>query len=53
MKKPTADEWIEGFAYNAGIHPAIIAWVKENGEQLFQSFEEIDNPDDEIGRAHV
>ena len=47
MKKPTATEWIEGFAFNAGIHPSLIMWVKENGEQLFQSFEEIDNPDNE------
>ena len=49
MKKPTATEWIEGFAYNAGIHPALIVWVKENSERLFQSFEEINNPDDEVG----
>lgn len=46
LKKPTADEWIEEFAYNAGIHTAIISWVKENGEALFQSFEEVSNPDD-------
>lgn len=49
MKKPTATEWIEGFAFNAGIHPSMIMWVKEHGEQLFQSYEEIDNPDDEVG----
>ena len=46
LKKPTADEWIEDFAYNAGIHTAIISWVKENGVQLFQSFEEVSNPDE-------
>lgn len=49
MKKPTADQWIEGYAFNAGINPALIMWVKENGTQLFQSFEEIDNPDDPTG----
>ena len=49
MKKPTATEWIEGFAINAGINPAMIMWVKEHGEQLFQSFEEIEKPDDEVG----
>jgi hypothetical protein len=49
MKKPTATEWIENYALNAGIHPALIMWVKENGEQLFQTFEEIDKPDDEVG----
>jgi len=46
MKKPTATEWIEDFAYNAGIHPAILRWVNENGEALFASFEDYDNPDD-------
>jgi hypothetical protein len=49
MKKPNATEWIEDFALNAGIHPALIMWVKEHGEQLFQSYEEIENPDDEVG----
>jgi ATPase family associated with various cellular activities (AAA) len=49
MKKPTAMEWIEGFAFNAGINPALILWVKENGEQLFQSYEEIEKPDDDVG----
>jgi len=48
MKKPTADEWIEGFAFNAGIHPSMILWVKEEGARLFQSFEEVDNPDDQV-----
>jgi hypothetical protein len=49
MKKPTATDWIEGFAFNAGIHPSMILWVKENGEQLFQSFEDVEKPDDEVG----
>lgn len=49
MKKPTATEWIEGFAFNAGIHPSLILWVKEHGEQLFQSFEDVEKPDDEVG----
>jgi hypothetical protein len=48
MRKPTADEWIEGFAFNAGIHPSMIMWVKEEGARLFQSFEEVDNPDDQV-----
>ncbi len=48
MRKPTADEWIEGFAFNAGIHPSMILWVKEEGGRLFQSFEEVDNPDDQV-----
>jgi hypothetical protein len=49
MKKPTANEWIENFAFNAGIHPSLILWVKEHGEQLFQSFEDIEKPDDDVG----
>jgi len=49
MKKPTSTEWIENYAFNAGIHPSMILWVKENGNQLFQSFEEVDKPDDETG----
>jgi hypothetical protein len=48
MKKPTADQWIEGYAFNAGIHPAMILWVKEEGGRLFQSYEEVDNPDDQV-----
>lgn len=48
MRKPTADEWIEGFAFNAGIHPSMILWVKEEGGRLFQSFEEVENPDDQV-----
>jgi hypothetical protein len=46
LKKPTADEWIEEFAYNAGIHTAIMSWVRENGGALFASFEDVSNPDD-------
>lgn len=45
MKKPTTTEWIEGYAYNAGIHPAMIMWVKDN-EQLGQSYEDVPNPAD-------
>lgn len=48
MRKPTADEWIEGFAFNAGIHPSMILWVKEEGARLFQSYEEVENPDDQV-----
>lgn len=49
LKKPTATEWIEDFAYNAGIHPTIIGWVKDMGEVLFQSFEDVENPDAQVG----
>ena len=46
MAKPTPQLWIENFAYNNGIHPALIMWVAEEGEKLFQSFEDVQNPDD-------
>ena len=46
IKKPTAMEWIEDFAINAGVHPSIIRWVHEFGDTLFQSFEDVTNPDD-------
>lgn len=45
MKKATTTEWIENYAYNAGIHPAMIMWVKDN-EQLGQSYEDVPNPAD-------
>jgi len=46
MAKPTPQLWIENFAYNNGMHPALIMWVAEEGEKLFQSFEDVQNPDD-------
>lgn len=46
MAKPTPQLWIENFAYNNRIHPALIMWVAEEGEKLFQSFEDVQNPDD-------
>ena len=46
IKKPTGMEWIEDFAINAGVHPSIIRWVHEFGDTLFQSFEDVANPDD-------
>ena len=45
IKKPTATEWIENFAYNAGIHSSIIRWVHEFGDTLFQTFEEVTDPE--------
>jgi hypothetical protein len=49
VKKPTAVEWLENYAINNGVHPIIMGWVKEYGEKLFQSFEEVDKPDDDVG----
>lgn len=45
IKKPTATEWIENFAYNAGIHSSIIRWVHEFGDTLFQTFEDVTDPE--------
>ena len=45
MKKPSPVDWIEGFAINAGIHPAVIRWVHEFGETLFATFEEVTDPE--------
>lgn len=39
-RKPTKEEWIEDFAYDNGIDHTMIAWAAENGEMLFQSFEQ-------------
>lgn len=45
MRKPTADEWIENFALNAGVAPEVIAWVRET-PQVMDGFETVDKPDD-------
>lgn len=45
MRKPTADEWIEQFAVDAGIMPEVIAWVRET-PQVMHSFEDVENPDE-------
>lgn len=45
MRKPTADEWIENFAVNAGIMPEVIAWVRET-PQVMHGFEDVEKPSD-------
>jgi energy-coupling factor transporter ATP-binding protein EcfA2 len=45
MRKPTADEWIENFAVDAGIMPEVIAWVRET-PQVMQGFEDVEQPED-------
>ena len=44
MKKPTNMEWIS-WAINKGIDQTLLGWCKEN-PQLFYSFEDVKNPDD-------
>ena len=44
MKKPTNMEWIE-WGINNGIDATLLGWCKDN-PQLFQSFEDVKNPED-------
>ena len=44
MTKPDATRWIE-WGINNGVDPSVLGWAREN-PQLFQSFEDVKNPDD-------
>jgi hypothetical protein len=41
----TAEEWVENFAINAGVHPAVQKWVTET-PQVFADFDDVRNPED-------
>ena len=43
VRKPTAQEWVEDFALEAGVDPTLITWVLGN-EAVFQSFEDCPDP---------
>lgn len=43
IRKPTAMEWVEGYALNAGVHPVILGAAIEF-PSMFQSFEEVEDP---------
>ena len=45
MRKSNAEEWVNDFAINAGVHPVMMSWVLREVPQVFQSFEEVANPD--------
>ena len=45
MRKSNAEEWVNNFAINAGIHPVMMSWVLREVPQVFQSFEEVADPD--------
>ena len=45
MRYPSVEEWINDFAIDAGVHPAVLAWADEN-HQIFQSFKDVANPAD-------
>jgi hypothetical protein len=44
MAKPESTRWIE-WGINNAIDPSVLGWAREN-PQLFQSFEDVPNPDD-------
>ena len=45
IRKPNADEWIDGYALDNGILPEVILAVKQF-PQMFQSFEDLQDPKD-------
>lgn len=45
MRYPTVEEWMNDFAIDAGVHPAVLAWADEN-PQIFQSFKDVPVPAD-------
>ena len=45
MRGATVEEWVNDFAIEAGVHPAMLAWADEN-PQIFQSYEDVANPAD-------
>jgi len=45
MRKPSAEEWLTDYAINNNCHPSVMGFVKEF-PQVFQSFTEVPNPDD-------
>jgi hypothetical protein len=45
MRYPTVEEWVNDFAIDAGVHPAVLAWADEN-PQIFQSFKDVAVPAD-------
>lgn len=44
LKKPDSFAWLE-WGINNDIDPVVLGWVKDN-PQVFQSFEDVQNPDD-------
>lgn len=49
MRMPTAEEWLQNWGLVKGLHPAVLAWVKENGDGpkgLFATFKDVENPED-------
>lgn len=47
----TAQEWVEDFARNNGIHPAVMGWVIET-PQVFADFDEVKDPKDNMHIFH-
>ncbi len=53
MRKDTAEEWVQNFAINAGVHPVMCSFVLRETPQVFQSFEDVtsSNPDDPLDKG--
>jgi hypothetical protein len=45
VRKPTAQEWVDNFAIGAGLSPIVITAALEY-PMMFQSFEDVNNPND-------
>jgi hypothetical protein len=50
MRNSTQEEWIEGFAYEANIHPSVIGWCSEHPE-IFQCFTDLMDGKGDISNA--
>lgn len=50
MRNSTQEEWIEGFAYEANIHPSVIGWCSEHPE-IFQCFTDLMDAKGDISKA--
>jgi hypothetical protein len=43
IRKPSAMQWVEGYALNAGVHPVILGAAIES-PAMFESFEHVEDP---------
>jgi MoxR-like ATPase len=51
MRSPTSEEWINNFALHNDVPPEVMAFANKN-PQLFHSFEQYTNPDDNLDIFH-
>ena len=50
-RKPTNREWLENFAIPNNLDPFVLGWANDTPE-LFQSFEQVQNPEDNLFIFH-